>query len=326
MEKKAVLLVNLGGPQSLTEVKPFLENLFLDPDILPFKSNPWVRKLFAKTIALLRASTSKKYYQAMGGGSPLRKITELQAETLQFQLQKVDPSFSVYVGMRYWKPSLEEAWCHILRDETQSVVILPLYPQYSFATTRSAYAILDPLIQKSPQIAVQKIDSWYEESLYIDAWVEQIRAEIERLPKRFQNNYDLIFSAHSLPVKCIEEGDPYARQIAETIALVLKYLPAGARWHLSYQSQTRFMKWLMPSTLSVMASMTQRSSRAVLVIPISFVSDHVETLYEVDVFYQAKAQELNFGYFKRIPSLNASPLFIGALQAVVLRKRQEVQR
>ncbi len=322
--KLGVLLLNLGGPSSLEEVEPFLFNLFSDPDTLPVPFSRWLQKPVARVIAKLRKPLSQKYYRAIGGGSPLTKITLEQARALEEKLKHPhawDEHARVFVGMQYSKPSIEEAWKEIVQSGRTHLVILPLYPQCSVATTGASVKKLKEVVQKNPYGLKQTlISSWYDHPLYIEAQVEKITAAIQALPEPYRHRFDLVFSAHSLPMKFIEKGDLYEEQTQKTVGLILKKLGPLPSWHVCYQSRTGPIRWLEPSTLSTLKKLSQKpEKKAVVMVPISFVSDHVETLYEIDILYKKEAQKLGLPYFVRTESLNTSPKFISALEDLVTR-------
>ncbi len=346
--KLGVLLLNLGGASSLDEVEPFLVELFSDPDIiqipLPVPFSRWLQKPLARFIAKKRKKLSQSYYRAIGGGSPLLEITQRQARALEEILRRrfatpQDDIVKVYVGMRYSKPSILDAWNAAKGDGCETIVALPLYPQYSVATTSSSFKEVashvaekngaqpssrGPNLTDPRDLKLHYIQDWYSHPLYIEAMTNKINASLNRLPIQFQNNFHLIFSAHSLPLKMIQSGDPYERQIKETVQLILNKLPNIKSWHLSYQSKAGPMKWLEPSTWDLMKDLAARNrnethKRALVMVPISFVSDHVETLYEMDIYYKKHSEQLGFPYFCRSESLNTDPLFISALGDVVTK-------
>src|SRR3989338_1539666 len=338
--KLGVLLLNLGGPSSLEDVEPFLVALFSDPDTLPVPFSKWLQKPVAKAMAKLRKPLSQKYYRAIGGGSPLKKITSEQAQDLEEKLNSPHAwghfeQARVFVGMQYSKPSIEDAWNEIVHSGRTHLVVLPLYPQCSVATTGASIKKLKEVVQKNPYAVKQSlISSWYDHPLYLEALVEKINVAIHTLPKAYVHNFDLVFSAHSLPMKLIEKGDPYEEQTKKTVELILKkcVIPneptrgevrdlTVPSWHLCYQSRTGPIRWLGPSTLATLKNLArQKEKRALIVVPISFVSDHVETHYEIDILYKKEAQKLGFPYFARVESLNTSPKFMAALEDLVVRQ------
>ena len=324
--KLGVLLLNLGGPACLGDVEPFLFNLFSDPDTLPVPFSRWLQKPVARIIAKMRKPLSQRYYRAIGGGSPLIKITLEQAQALEEKLKFSHAlghfeEIRVFVGMQYSTPTIEEAWNAIVQSGRTHLVILPLYPQCAIATTGASIKKLKEVVQKNPYGVRQRlISSWYDHPLYSEAYADKIQSAIHALPQAFRSNFDLVFSAHSLPMKFIERGDVYEEQTQKTVELILKKLGPVSFWHLCYQSRTGPIRWLGPSTLHTLKTLSQRKEkRALVMVPISFVSDHVETLYEMDILYKKESQKLGFPYFVRVESLNTSPKFISALEDLVVR-------
>ena len=318
--KLGVLLLNLGGPTTLSEVKPFLYNLFSDADILPVPFSTYLQKPFAKFVAWRRHKLSKGYYEAIGGGSPIQKITQAQATLLERALKADAFVVKVYVAMRYWYPSTDMAWSQMIADEITDLVVLPLYPQYSLTTTQSSFNALKRVMDGSAYTVkkVHWINHWYDHSAYLEVMGMLIRETIEKLPSEFQNTYDLLYSAHSLPLSVVQKGDPYEKHIHETMRLLLPHLPITVSGHeyLSYQSKAGPLPWLEPSTFKMLKTLSHRK-RALIMVPISFVSDHVETLYEMDILYRKEAEKYGIPYFSRVPALNTHPLFMNALASLV---------
>lgn len=317
-----VLLVNLGGPERLEDVKPFLVRLFSDPGILPIHRT-WLRKTVAWLIATARQKTSRGYYEKLGGGSPLRRITEQQARALQTALEVEGIASEVFVGMQCWNPSLEEALERIRRCEVTHLVVLPLYPQFSRTTTGSLVEALrrrfeDPGWARA--IHHVCIDHWFDEPAYIEALAETIREEIGRFPDPDPGAVHLLYSAHAIPLRLVEQGDPYLEQTRRTVELVNARLGGRSPWTLAFQSKLGPVRWLEPATMDVIESLGSRGTRQVLAIPVSFVSDHIETLYEIDILYRDLAKAAGILEFRRARALNGEPGLIAALAGIVKRE------
>ncbi len=318
MGKVGVLLLNLGGPDKLEDVRPFLFNLFSDPEIirLPF---PWLQKPLAWLISTSRAGKSQENYKKIGGGSPLRRITEEQAQALQAVLQQKGQSTEVYIGMRYWNPFTEEAIARIKRDQVERLVILPLYPHFSISTSGSSFRLLEQLWDADP--ALQAIDytiipSWYDRPGYLQAMAQLIAQEIDQLPHPEQAH--VFFSAHGVPVSYVEEaGDPYQREIQDCAALIMRTLNRPNPYTLAYQSRVGPVEWLQPYTDDAIKELAEQGVKNLVVVPISFVSEHIETLEEIDMEYREIAEEAGIERFQRVPALNTHPLFIQDLAAMV---------
>lgn len=316
-----VLLINLGGPASLEEVEPFLFNLFSDPDIitLPYGFQ-WMLPLLAWRISRRRGRVAKEYYQAIGGKSPIAELTEEQRSALEKALQE-EGNYRVFVGMRYWHPNIEEALNQIILEGIRRVILLPLFPQYSITSSGSGLNEWNRQVRKrGVQFDTLVIDAWYNHPVYIQAVIENIEEGKKRFPKDVPGEIHILFSAHGVPEKVIVKGDPYQRQIEKTLSLVKERMGKENIFHLAYQSKVGRLKWIGPSVEEKLKELAVRKVQKVLAVPISFVSDHSETLYEIDILFGKLAKELGIPYFYRMPSLNASPTFIRALKELVAGK------
>ncbi|MFE4106517.1 ferrochelatase [Almyronema epifaneia] len=314
MGRVGVLLLNLGGPEQLEDVRPFLFNLFSDPEIirLPF---PWLQKPLAWLISSSRAQKSQENYQQIGGGSPLRQITEEQANALQKSLEKKGVEANVYIGMRYWYPFTEEAIARIKRDGIEQLAILPLYPQFSISTSGSSFRLLEQLWLEDPtlnRIRYTAIPSWYSRPGYVQAMAELIAQELDQLPDPSDGH--IFFSAHGVPVSYVQEsGDPYQREIEHCTELIIKALNRANDYTLAYQSRVGPVEWLQPYTEDAIADLAARGIESLVVVPISFVSEHIETLQEIDIEYREIAEEAGIENFRRVPALNTHSGFIDDL-------------
>ncbi|MFB2968870.1 ferrochelatase [Aerosakkonema sp. BLCC-F183] len=319
MGRTGVLLLNLGGPDQLEDVRPFLFNLFSDPEIirLPF---PWLQKPLAWFISTMRAKKSQENYRQIGGGSPLRQITEAQAQALEAHLQQKGQPARVYIGMRYWHPFTEEAIARIKRDRIDRLVILPLYPQFSISTSGSSFRLMEKIWQEDPllnRIDYTVIRSWYEQPGYLQAMADLIAQELDRFPNR--DEVTVFFSAHGVPVSYVEEaGDPYQKEIEECSALIMQNLNRPNPHVLAYQSRVGPVEWLKPYTEDAIEKLGSEGIEDLVVVPISFVSEHIETLEEIDIEYRELAEEAGIHNFRRVPALNTHPVFIDALADLVI--------
>ncbi len=317
-EKIGVLLLNLGGPETLADVRPFLYNLFSDPDIirLPFK---FMQKPLAWLISSRRYKKSSGYYTLIGGGSPLRKITDEQARDLKAELARRGVGAEVYVAMRYWHPFTEAALEQIERDAITQLIILPLYPQFSISTTGSSLNRMNEILSKYRLQALNQsvICSWQDDANYLDALAAMVEEELAKFSNPNPQDTTIIFSAHSVPVSYIEKGgDPYLAHTRQTVKLVMERL--GKRPHaLSFQSKVGPVKWLEPSTEQMIRKLASQGVSQMLLVPISFVSEHIETLYELDILYKGVADEVGVKEYRRVAALNCRPDFIAALASLV---------
>ncbi|ESQ32136.1 hypothetical protein EUTSA_v10004150mg [Eutrema salsugineum] len=323
-DKIGVLLLNLGGPETLNDVQPFLYNLFADPDIIrlprPFQ---FLQGTIAKFISVVRAPKSKEGYAAIGGGSPLRKITDEQADAIRMALEAKNISANVYVGMRYWFPFTEEAVQQIKKDKITRLVVLPLYPQYSISTTGSSIRVLQDLFRKDPYLAgvpVAIIQSWYQRRGYVNSMADLIEKELQKFSD--PNEVMIFFSAHGVPVSYVENaGDPYQKQMEECIDLIMDELKSRGVLNdhkLAYQSRVGPVQWLKPYTDEVLVDLGKKGVKSLLAVPVSFVSEHIETLEEIDMEYRELALESGVENWGRVPALGLTASFITDLADAVI--------
>ncbi|MFZ0638145.1 MAG: ferrochelatase [Candidatus Acidiferrales bacterium] len=324
-KKIGVVLFQLGGPDRLEAVEPFLYNLFCDPEIINFMGAGIARKPLAKLIASRRAQVVREHYAAIGGGSPIIELTNRQARALTAALQP-DVDARVVVAMRYWHPLTEEAIAELRSESLEQLILLPLYPHYSFATTGSSLKEwqrryrgnglpMRPPVSPFVNPLVKMINDFHDNPLYIAALAERVNESLRAL--EHPEGVHLLFSAHGLPLSLIEKGDPYPGQIEETVKLLL----AAGGWSnpssLCYQSRVGRQKWLEPSLTGAIDKLALSGVRRLLVIPISFVTEHIETLYEINIEAREQARERGIAEFHMMASLNDSPTFIQALADLV---------
>ena len=321
MGKIGVVLLNLGGPLSAADIEEFLFNLFMDPYIIEIPLRGLPRRALARFIARRRAKKTAHYYDVMGGKSPQYELTVTQAEALESRLrQTIDAK--VYVGMRYFKPYIEEAHNAILNDNVENVVLLPLYPHYSRTTTLSSFEEWNRVTHNlTRRMKVLQIESYHNDALYIEALTDRINEALTKFSGAIREEVYLLFSAHGVPVRVIERGDPYQKQIIETVDLVSEKF--SNPYSLAYQSRVGPVKWLGPPTLVEIKRLAAEGKKNLLVIPISFVSEHSETLYEVNYLFRNEAKAAGIERFEMMPALNDSPKFIEALASLVLEKTKD---
>jgi len=307
----AVVLFNLGGPDDQAAVRPFLFNLFRDPAIIGAPAA--VRYPLAALISGLRAKSARANYARMGGGSPLLRETRLQAEALEAALTKRgDYETRVFIAMRYWNPLSGETARSVAAFAPDDLVLLPLYPQFSSTTTGSSLKAWAKAYPSSP--APRAVCCYPDNEALVAAHADRIQAAYAAagspLPVR------LLFSAHGLPEKVIAAGDPYQAQIEATAAAVAARLGQGWDWQVCYQSRVGPMKWLGPTTPEAITA-AARDGLGVVVTPIAFVSEHIETLVELDVEYRELAEQLGCPVYIRAPALGLDGTFIAGLADLV---------
>ncbi|XP_042973525.1 ferrochelatase-2, chloroplastic [Carya illinoinensis] len=323
-DKIGVLLLNLGGPETLEDVQPFLFNLFADPDIIRLpRLFRFLQKPLAQFISVLRAPKSKEGYASIGGGSPLRRITDAQAKELKKFLWEKNVPAKVYVGMRYWHPFTEEAIEQIKRDGITKLVVLPLYPQFSISTSGSSLRLLESIFREDEYLVNMQhtvIPSWYQREGYIKAMADLIEKELRNF--EFCEQVMIFFSAHGVPLAYVEEaGDPYKAEMEECVDLIMEELEKrkiNNAYTLAYQSRVGPVEWLKPYTDETIIELGQKGVKSLLAVPISFVSEHIETLEEIDVEYKELALKSGIEKWGRVPALGCEPTFISDLADAVI--------
>jgi ferrochelatase len=310
-----VILFQLGGPDTLAAIEPFLFNLFCDPDIIDFPFARLGRKPLAKLISTTRARKVQHHYATIGGGSPIRRFTERQAQALEAQLISRGLDARCFVAMRYWHPFTYEAIRELQAAQCDEVVLLPLYPQYSSTTTGSSLNEWQRLFHDA--IPVHNVGHFYRHPMYLDAVVEKVDEALSRfaVPARAE----LVFSAHSIPMSIVAKGDPYERQIEETVRLLMSRGRWSNRHRLCYQSKVGASKWLQPSLHRTLRDLAAEKVGEVCIVPVAFVSDHVETLGEINHEGREEAGRLGIQHFEMSAGLNDSPKFIAALTQLVFQ-------
>jgi ferrochelatase len=317
-ERIGVLLFNLGGPETLDDVRPFLFNLFADPDIIRL---PWrfLQKPLAWMISTQRYKKSRGYFEKIGGGSPLRRITDEQARALESALAQRNIKAQAYVAMRYWKPFTEEALEQIMRDGISHLIVLPLYPQFSVSSTGSSLNRMNALIREKgyrlPRISV--VCSYEDDEGYIAALAASVAEKLAEFPD--PDGAHILFSAHSIPVSYVKQGDPYLEHTERTVELVMQRLGKHRPYTLSFQSKVGPVEWLTPATDATVRRLAGEGVEQLLMVPVSFVSEHSETLYEMDILYGELAQEVGIKHYLRVPTMNCRTDFIDALARLVER-------
>ena len=316
--KLAVILFNLGGPSHPEAIKPFLYNFFMDKNIIPLPKP--LRWFVAQLISRRRGDREAKIaYGLLGGRSPLLENTLEQAAALERALEHKFPDVNdevrVFVSMRYWHPMSRDVVRDVMAYGADKIVLLPLYPQFSTATTKSsledwvATAKKAGLTAKTIQVGCYPVNPGF-----IKASADNIRSELAKAPA----NTRLLFSAHGLPEKTITGGDPYQWQCEETArAIVAELGIENLDWEICYQSRVGPMKWIGPSTDEAIEKAAQ-DKKGLVIYPHAFVSEHVETLVEIDMEYRHKAEELGVPYFGKVDTVGTHPDFIEGLATLAV--------
>jgi ferrochelatase len=318
--KTALMISNMGGPDSLDDVEPYLRNIFSDPDIIDIPFPGPIRRCFIRWLAGKRGPESRDIYRQIGGKSPLLDITRAQAARLEAVLNGGEqPGFTVVPAMRYWNPLVEDVWASLLGGGFDKAVILSLYPFYSTATGGSLVNLIGRLNKRSgfDEGDLCVIDRFGTSPAFLKAMAEQIRRFLVDHALADCDAVDLLCSAHSIPVRRLKRGDPYLNEIQQAVESLRDLLPDNVRMHLSFQSKIGPVKWLEPSTPDKIDELAGRGVRELVVYPLGFVADNSETLYELDILYKNRASSKGIGRFLRIDALNTDELFIQALAEVV---------
>lgn len=320
-ETVGVVLLNLGGPERVEDVEPFLYNLFMDPAIIDIPLKGIARHWLCRLIARLRAQKVGKDYEMIGGGSPLNRLTREQAQALERLLnrcfgQPAGVHFRTYIAMRYWHPLSEEAAQQMQAEHVDKVVLLPLYPQYSKTTSGSSllYWWMLEQVGEIPRWPTTYVYEYAAHPKYIQAISERIDEALQRFPKAMRSEVHLVFSAHGTPlVEMKDRRDPYCCLIHSTVDRVMAYRKHDLPYHVSFQSKVGPAEWLTPSTPDKLVELAQQGVRAVLMVPIAFVTEHIETSFELDIEVREEAEQLGIVHYEVMPALNCHPLFIEAL-------------
>ncbi len=315
--REAIILLNMGGPNNLNEVEMFLKNMFSDPNILTMKSS-LLRKFIGGMITLTRAESSQEIYRQIGGKSPIVDHTKRLVAALEKRLD--DENVTVDFVMRYTPPFAPEVVERLKEKQIEKIYLIPLYPQYSSTTTKSSLEDFEEAFHNSGMDAVLvEVKHYYENNSYNEAVIQRIK---EQMTDAEYNDFDLIFSAHGLPQKIVDAGDPYQRQIERHVELLKKKLQEHKmdfhQVHLAYQSKVGPLKWLEPSLEDALQRVR---NRGVIIYPIAFTIDNSETDYELAIEYREIAEEMGFKEYKVCRCVNDSSKFVEALQEIYTKMK-----
>ncbi len=310
MTKKGILLLNLGGPRNLKEVKPFLYQLFSDPDILIGLSSP-LRKLLAFLITQIKGPSSIRSYRSIGGGSPQYHWTKLQAQGLADKLKQNGDLVHISIGMRTCSPSIEEGLDELRNWGAQELVLFPLFPQFSTTTTGSCFKEAERILKKQTwEPKVLKITNWPDHPRYIQLLKKTIDEALERVSPPLH----ILFSAHSLPLAIVKRGDPYLKDTNRTLNAVTPGLRQP--WSLAFQSRNGPIPWVKPYVEDELKRLGALKTKSVIVVPLSFVSDNIETLFELDQYYAKIAHKSGIENYSRTRAFNDDEVFFEVLKDV----------
>jgi len=319
----AIVMLNMGGPSTVSETSDFLKNLFSDGDLIPLP----FQSILAPWIAKRRTPRIEKQYTDIGGGSPIRRWTEFQGEGMAALLDELHPTTAPhksYVAFRYARPLADETARRLAEDGVKRAVAFTQYPQYSCSTTGSS---LNDIYRKSKAglfsgISWSVIDRWGTHPGFVEAISQNIEAALQKFPEENRSDVVLLFSAHSLPMTVVNRGDPYVLEVSATVAAVMDRLGHTNPYRLVWQSQVGPSAWIGPQTSDALKGLARLGKKRVVLVPIAFTSDHIETLYELDLEYGEEAHELGMEVH-RAESLNGSPVFVRALADIVTQHLKE---
>jgi ferrochelatase len=307
-----LIALNLGGPGSLDDVRPFLQRLFNDPEVLQIRWSP-LRKFVAWSIARSRAPFSREAYAQIGGRSPILAETTAQAQAVADVLAARGIASVPVVAMAAWHPLADEALAALAARGVERAIALPLYPQESRTTTDSSLAQIEAARQSRPGLAITAVRRYPDAEGYLRAVVERIEDAVRTLPSEHAATAPVVFSAHGLPEDYIRKGDPYLDDIRITVEAVTRRMGLGARARLCFQSRVGRKRWLGPATETLLDELGGAGRRAVVVVPIAFTGEHIETLQEIDILYRERAEKAGIVHFARARTVGTHPAFIAAL-------------
>ncbi|OGX39180.1 MAG: ferrochelatase [Omnitrophica WOR_2 bacterium RIFCSPHIGHO2_02_FULL_52_10] len=318
-EEALIVLLNMGGPKTNADVPDFQKRLFSDPLLIRFPMSFVFQKLFALLLVAFRTKEAQKRYQRIGGGSPIFESTLAQTRALQAELSRRGRTLSVTFAFNYSPPFSDDVIQEAKKAGKKYLLPLSLYPHYSKATTGSNVHYLRKSAEKNyPTLMFLESSSYYLHDGYIEAFVDRIQEQVR--PYESLDDVYLVFSAHGLPLYFLTEGDPYPFQISQTVTKVLAKLNRNDRWIIAYQSAVGPLQWIKPSTGDVIAALARRNIKKILIVPISFVTDHIETTCEIDMEYRAMAEQAGIKDFRMSKAIECHPGFICALADAVERE------
>jgi protoporphyrin/coproporphyrin ferrochelatase len=323
MPDRAILFLQLGGPETLEEVPGFLYRLFSDPDVIRVRP-AILRKAIAAAIAFARRNTSRELYRSIGGGSPIRRLTEMQARGVEQRLVAREMHAAVRAAMNCSAPFVEDVVGELAASGVERFLAVPLYPHYSLTTTKGALERSREAVARSaPKARFFATGSWPTHPLFVRAHSDAIAAEIAKFSDPRPEAVHVLYSAHSIPKKLVtRNGDPYPKEVEATVAAINARLGNRSHWTLAYQSKLGPVEWLGPATLEVIGQLGRAGARQVLAVPIAFVTDHVETLYEIDQLFAEEARRAGIRDFRRTPGLNDNPTFLAALEDLIVAQKE----
>lgn len=313
----ALILLNMGGPDSLDAIEPFLFNLFSDRELIQLPLGGLLQKPFARLISHFRSKKVRESYEYIGGCSPLLAWTQKQAAGIA---QRLGEEFVPFVVMRYWHPRADEVLNQLRKQGIRQAIVVSMYPHYTGATTGSSVNDFKRCAARLyPELSYQLIEQWHDWPGYITALANRVKEGLEQFHELMREDVRILFSAHALPQKFIDRGDPYKEQVERTAWQVMQQV-GNYRWSIAYQSRSGPVRWMEPGTDDEIIRLGAEGDKTMLMVPISFVSDHIETLEEIDLQYRMLAEQHGIPHFVRAPSLNAHADFLDGMSELVRQK------
>jgi ferrochelatase len=318
--RTGIVVAQLGGPERLDDVEPFIRAIFDDPRRVPLPGGPRTRSIVSRLVARVRGPRARSHYAAIGGGSPIINTTHRQADALSAELGARGHDAVVVVAHRFSQPDTAAAVGAMLTAEVERVILMPLFPQFSGSTTGSSEAELRRLLgERAANVELSVIRSWCEHPSYLDAQAHLIDEMLADLPDDQLNRGLLVFSAHGLPERIVDRGDPYLEEIEATVSGVTKRLGRPIDHVIAYQSRAGPVKWIAPDVRDVVAEAAAEGRTWLGVVPISFVSEHVETLHELDIELRQRAADVGISEFHRSRCLDVDPV-VGPMLADIVEE------
>ncbi len=311
MARTGIVVAQMGGPSDLGEVVPFVRAIFEDPALVPLPGGPRTRRALAGLIASVRGPSVRARYRSIGGGSPIRDITLRQSDMLREELRRRGHEVEVAVAMRYTDPDTASAVESLVSAGAERLVLLPLYPQYSFATTGSSETELrSVLASREHELPLEVVRSWHDHPSFLDATASLVGSKLAGMPIASGVRTVVLFTAHGIPEALVKRGDPYVAEVEATVAGVVERLSSAGHEvesRLGYQSRTGPVRWVGPGTEEVIRELAAEGRLAILAVAVSFVSDHIETLWEIDQLFYEIAETSGVEHFSRAPVLGVRP-------------------
>ena len=315
----AVFLLDFGGPKTLEDVQPFLKNLFSDRSIFPF---PFGQEIFANVVSKLRAPKVAKGYAKIGGGSPAPAQTFELVEELNNAFSQANLHLKVFVGMRYLDPFIDETLRIIVKQNPKGILVIPMFPQYSTATTLSVFQEFQRAYDAmKTSIPYQWIEWWYDQPAFVTGWCYVLQKALAKFDESIRATVPVLFSAHGLPLSFVtERKDPYPKQIKESCSQIMTYLGTENPAYISYQSRVGPMEWLKPATIEFVEELGKKNVKNLVIAPISFLTDHIETLFEIDHEIIPHAKKHGIEKIVRSEALCHTPYLKKTLEELILKR------